>query len=100
MMAAINFDTAAKESARDPNARAMFEMLNKTVGGNREENLKRLAAAPAKAEQPFVSPLAWAYYSAYQSIILYGYLRAHILQIGMENPGRFFSEEPIKNLLK
>lgn len=98
-MAAIKFDAAAQESARNPKARELFETLSK-MGGDPDEMLKKLKDAPAKAQQPFVSPMAWAYFSAYQSITLYSHMRLRILSIGMEDPGKYMREEPMKNLLK
>lgn len=98
-MAVIKFEAAAEEAARNPAIRDMFTTLQKAVAGDPDALLKKLDAQ-AKEQQPFVSPLAWAYYSAYQSIVLHAFIRAKVLQIGLENPGQFFREEPIKKVLK
>ena len=99
LMTSIKFDAAAAASARNPKARELFETLSK-IGGDPDEKIKKLGEVPAKAQQPFVSPMAWAYFSAYQSIILYAYMRLRILGIGMEKPSEYFKEEPIRDLLK
>ena len=60
MMAGINFDVAAKRTPNEPKLRMVFEMIAKPslIDSFDKEH-------PAIHEQPFLSPLAWAYYSAY-----------------------------------
>lgn len=95
-MSAIKFDASAEEASRNPNLRRFFS----TIAGNHDEKLKLLSENQAKTEQPFVSPLAWAYFYAYQTIVLSAYMRAKMLEIGLEKPSKLFNEEGVKNLLK
>ena len=95
-MAVINFDVAAQEAPVSPNARKFFQVIT----GNQEDTFKKLSQTTPKKEQPFVSPLAWAYYSAYQAIVLGAYMRAKVLEFGVDNPQKILNEEPVKNLIK
>ena len=54
-----------------------------------------------KIEQPFVSPLAWAYFIAYLAIITYAVLGVVILglDIEVENADKMNDNEIIRNLL-
>jgi hypothetical protein len=61
LMTSINFDVAAREVHRHPNTQKFFRMIS---GGDQTANLSKIAQHPGKNEQPFVSPLAWAYFSA------------------------------------
>lgn len=97
VMAHINFDVAAKESPGRPNARQLFNMI---APPSLVENLKQDRATPAINEQPFVSPLAWAYFSAYQSIIFGAYIDARMLAEGVEDAGKFLRRGHARELLK
>lgn len=78
LMAVLKFDEAAKESARNPQFRETFKFM----GGNFDiNNLKTINASNAR---PFVSPLAWALYYAYQSIILHAVFKLKMLQLGSD----------------
>jgi hypothetical protein len=94
-MAVINFDEAAKEAPRDPKIRQFFEVISRTQVPD-ITNFKN----SARDEQPFVSQLAWAYFSAYQMIVLSSYMRAKILELGLDNPGKFLNNDNMKNILK
>jgi hypothetical protein len=96
VMAAINFDAAASEALRNLDLRKFFQ----TITGDHAANLKQLSENRAKSEQPFVSPLAWAYFHSYQTIVLSAYIRAKTLELGLATPRKLFADEPIKNLLK
>jgi hypothetical protein len=95
LMASINFEAAAKETPRDPKLRQFFEMISRTQVPDLA-NFKHTA----RDEQPFVSPLAWAYFSAYQTIVLSSYMRAKVLELGIENPGRLLNIDHVKGVLK
>jgi DNA-binding protein Fis len=69
-------------------------------GGDQTENLAKMAQHSGKSQQPFVSPLAWAYFSAYQTVVIGAYMRAKVLEIGMERFHKVITDEPIKNVLK
>jgi DNA-binding protein Fis len=97
MMGSINFDVAAREVHQNPNTQQFFRMIS---GGDQTENLAKMAQHSGKSQQPFVSPLAGAYFSAYQTVVVGAYIRAKVLEIGMEDAHQLITDEPIKNVLK
>lgn len=92
-MAVINFDAASKQSPHEPTLRKFFEIIGKNVPDD-------FPTALAHNERPFASPVAWALFSAYQTIIGGAYVRAKILELGIEGAGEFLNTEYVKNLLK
>jgi DNA-binding protein Fis len=97
MMGSINFDAAARQVHQHPNMQQFFRMIS---GGDQTENLAKMAQHSGRSQQPFVSPLAWAYFSAYQTVVVGAYIRAKVLEIGMEGANELITDEPIKNVLK
>jgi DNA-binding protein Fis len=97
MMGSINFDVAAREVHEHPDTQQFFRMIS---GEDQTENLAKLAQNSGRNHQPFVSPLAWAYFSVYQSVVLGAYLRARVLEIGLKDAHRLITDEPIKDVLK
>jgi hypothetical protein len=94
-MATISFDAAARRVPNDPNLRKFFDVIaNPTL----PENIKSETAAVT--EQPFLSPLAWAYFNAYQSIVMNGYLHARMLAEGVADASRFLKRDRVQDLLK
>jgi len=65
-MARINFSAAAKRVPDEPNLRKFFEIIGSNIPTD-------ALFGRAENEQPFVSPLAWAYYSAYRAILVSAY---------------------------
>lgn len=93
-MAVFKFDAVAKRTPHEPKLRKIFEVLgNQAPSPDKIDN-------PAKNERLFVSPIAWAYFSAYQAIVMGAYMRAKALEIGIEEPGEFFNTEHVRGLLK
>jgi hypothetical protein len=76
-MAVVKFEAAAKEAAKNPRFREFFSM----IGGI---DLNSLSTDQALKTRPFVSPLAWAYYSAYQAIVFHAVARLHMLKNGID----------------
>jgi hypothetical protein len=93
-MARINFSVVAEEAAGDRRIQEFAAMITKNVPDMKTFEI------PAKNEQPFVSALAWAYFSAYQMVVLAAYMRAKVLEFGLNNAAKLFNNEPIKALLK
>jgi hypothetical protein len=91
-MAIVKFDAAAKEAAKDPRFREMFAMMGTTFGMN------DLRANEASKSRPFLSQLAWAYYSAYQAIVVHAVIKLKALQSGLEKD--YADVEAIKRLVK
>jgi hypothetical protein len=95
-MARIKFDEAAKRTPTEPNLRRMFDTIAKQNLLSELESDKTVAIH----EQPFLSPLAWAYFSAYQSVVLGAYMDGRILADGVEDAGRFLNRGYARDLLK
>ncbi len=77
-MAQIKFDVAAKEAAKNPRFREMFNMLGGGV------DLKSFQTREAFKTRPFISPLSWALYSAYEAIVFHAVLKLHMLKSGLD----------------
>lgn len=76
-MAVVKFEAAAKEAAKNPRFREIFTMI-----GDIDPNAMK--TNQALKTRPFISPLAWAYYSAYQSIVFHAVARLHMLKNGID----------------
>jgi DNA-binding protein Fis len=97
MMGSINFDVAAREVHQHPNTQQFFRMIS---GGDQTETLAKMAQHSGKSQQPFISPLAWAYFSAYQTVVVGAYIRAKVLEIGLKDAQELITHDPIKDVLK
>lgn len=93
-LAILNFDALAKESPRNPKIRTFVE----TIGGDFDP--KSLNLSGASLARPFVTPLAWAYYSAFASVIMSAVTRMQMLKIGVDDAEKYISSEHLNNLLK
>jgi hypothetical protein len=56
--------------------------------------------ASVARERLYVSSLFWAYFSAYQAILLGAYVRAKVLEIGFESPQKFLKMDHDVKLIK
>ena len=93
-LATLKFEECAKESAKNPKFRQFIE----TIGGNLE--VKNLDTSGSNLARPFVTPLAWAYYSAYSSVILQAVAVMQILKIGVDKAEKYLNFDNTNNLLK
>ena len=93
-VAMLKYEVSAKEAAKNPNFRKVFELMG---GGFDPKSIKLDSASKAR---PFLSPLSWAYYNAYQSIIALNIVKFEFLKTGLEEPERFIDSEKVINLLK
>jgi hypothetical protein len=93
-LVSLKFDECAKESVKNPKFREFIE----TIGGN--FIIESIDLSGAKKARPFLTPLAWAYYSAYSSVIMLAVTKLQVLKIGVENPEKYFDFESTKKLLK
>jgi len=75
-MSVINFKEASELAESNPRAREMFTQLGNV-------DLKNLPTNKALKTRPFVSSLSWAYFSAYQAIVINAVIRMEILKIGI-----------------
>lgn len=93
-MATLKFEECVKVSAKNPQFRTFIE----TIGG--EFDLARVNLSGAALARPFITPLAWAYYSAYSSILVLAVMKMQILKIGVNDGEKFLNFESSNNLLK
>ena len=77
LMAVLKFEAVAEEAVKNPRLREMFMMLAKTF------DPKNIDVSGAARARPFVSPMAWALFSAYQAIALDAVLKLHIITAGV-----------------
>lgn len=80
-MAVLKYEVALKYAENNAELRAVFA----TMGGNFDTN--SISSHDSEKARPFVSPLIWAYFSAYHSIISAALLRAKLLASGVNIPG-------------
>lgn len=90
-MAIIKFEAFAKAAERDPRVREVvkaFDVDPATYGAAMEK---------ANSAQPFVSPVAWAYFKAYSLIVGYAITQVVILKTGQ--PAKMADPEPIISMV-
>lgn len=77
-IAAIKYENALRVAERDPRTREFFERI-----GGSPVNFHQVSAEKVR---PFISKLTWAYYHAYQSILVHSVLRMQLLRSGLNMP--------------
>ena len=77
LMASIKFDAAAEEAAKN----TQFREILKIMGGIFDP--KKIDLKQALLSRPYVSKLAWAYFSAYQSIVMHAVIQLESLKAGL-----------------
>ncbi|MQA65033.1 MAG: hypothetical protein GEU76_03895 [Alphaproteobacteria bacterium] len=93
-MAVIKFDVAADEAAKNPQFRKVFEIIGKVLPAG------KLPDIAAREERPFLSPMAWAYFSAYLAVLLHAYTRLKALEMGLEDSKNLLNDKYANDLLK
>ncbi|WP_299735771.1 hypothetical protein [uncultured Endozoicomonas sp.] len=93
-MSILDFEHCAQESLINPKFREFAEQ----IGGSFEPQIIKYELA--KQAQPYLTKLAWAYYSAYSVIITTAVLKLNFLKIGLKEPHRMLNIESTNNLLK
>ncbi|MBN1916711.1 MAG: hypothetical protein JW889_02280 [Verrucomicrobia bacterium] len=81
-MSGINFEVAARQSGKDEKTRTLFSMLDKTALGDKMEDL----LTSIEPERPFLTPVVWAAYSAYQSVLHLPAVQLKFLASGVGEP--------------
>lgn len=79
-MAIIKFDSSLELASENPKAREMFEMIASNV------ELGSVDTLASHKVRPFISPVAWAYFTAYTSILSHAVLKSHLLKKGLNYP--------------
>ena len=77
----INFEEASRVAAKNEKARAMFAGLAAPYAAVTYDLKSAMKA------RPFVSPMAWAIYSAYQAVVLLGITKLNVLKTGIDGKG-------------
>ncbi len=91
-MAGLKFDVAKEEAVKNPKFREVF----KAFGGGFDFN--KPSTLDALKSRPFVSPLAWAYFSVYASIVAHAVIRMKGLEVGADID--FANTEQVTKLVK
>ncbi|MGI2801123.1 hypothetical protein ACRTC3_21450 [Photobacterium damselae] len=79
-MAMVKFDDALKLSETEQRVRDMFESIGSHVDPS------KLSTVEAHKVRPFLSPVPWAYFSAYSAIVSHAVLKMHMLKKGLNLP--------------
>ena len=75
----IKFEVAAKEASQNIELREKFKAMGAGL------DIESLATEDADACRPFLSPLVWAYFSAYRAIFYYYFMKQKFLESGLKN---------------
>lgn len=95
-MAVINLPQVDKRIAREPKLQQFFGMMTANIP-DLDINAPQNAAYH---DRPFLSPLAWAYFSAYSMIAMSGFAHAKMLGLGLEGTERLMDVDSMRNLLR
>ncbi len=79
-MSIINFVNTAERIKKDPQLKQFINSLLKAHIPQDKEGISR----SVHSERPFLSPLSWAFYAAYEAIVFGAYARAKVLEIGYD----------------
>jgi hypothetical protein len=93
LVSMIKFDVAAREAAGNAQFRDVMKVFLQPPPD-------KLPNDPAKNERPFLSPLAWAYLSAYRTILLSAYMRLALLTGGIEKADTLLDDKETIKVLK
>lgn len=74
----LKWEAISKEVARNPKAKDLFSMWK--IDQDKYEG----AGHSAQKARPFLTPVAWAYFAAYQAILLHAVAFIKMLQIGVD----------------
>lgn len=74
----LKWEAISKEVARNPKAKELFAMWK--IDDGKYEG----AGHSAQKARPFITPVAWAYFAAYQAILLHAVAFIKMLQIGVD----------------
>jgi hypothetical protein len=99
MMSVVNFEALAKRT-RDPNIQMFLDVMG--AGAPDVKNAKDISQLKnvARDERPFLPELAWAYFSAYTTILFGNLLRYMVLKTGLPGVAEVLTNEPAKKILK
>jgi hypothetical protein len=95
----IKFEAAAKASKEQSGMKELFGFVDKMYLGsfNKQATDDRLQSL--EAERPFLSPVVWALYSAYNMALMRAVVEIKLLMVGVGEP-ELLTSTPTDNLLK
>jgi hypothetical protein len=91
-MAAVKFEPALKEAVKNPRMRMIFETIKLP------EEMGAEAFALAHRARPHVSPLAWAFFAAWQAVVTHSTVQLKLLQSGADVPGAVDNTRVVSSL--
>ena len=77
-MSRIKFEEAAEAAKTDPNVRKLVEVLDKQI----DPEVIKARLVPSKS-RPYVTPMLWASYSAYSTVMMQAVMRAYVIKHGV-----------------
>lgn len=77
-MSRIKFEEAAEAAKTDPNVRKLVEVLDKQI----DPDAIKAQLVPSKS-RPYVTPMLWASYSAYSTVMMQAVMRAYVIKHGV-----------------
>ena len=92
MMSVTKFEAVAEGAVTDPRLREMYA----TIGGGFD--ISKVDVSGANKARPFVTPMVWALFSAYQAIVAYSCLQIEIIKAGIGNRN-YINKEAVKTLV-
>ena len=92
-MAVLKWDKISEEVARNPRAKEFF--LAFKVDANKANEPVKLA----QQARPFITPVAWAYYAAYQAILMHALTLVRMLELGVDAQ-KFLDSKNLISLIK
>jgi hypothetical protein len=93
-LAVFKLAEAAKLASTDPRIQKMMDDLTKSMA---PEKLGQ--TGNASNERPFLSPLAWAYFSAYVTVIAFYFAYGKLIAVGLEGGDRLIDEDNLRKTL-
>jgi hypothetical protein len=92
LMAIVKYEYSMQEAEKNPRFREAFEIM----GGGFD--IGKLDLSSATKARPFLSPMSWAYFSAYQAIAMQAVAKWTALRHGINAPD-MFDHESVKKLV-
>ena len=89
----FKWDAISEEVGKNPRAKEIFSIFK--VDQTKNES----AFYSAQKARPFITPVAWAYFAAYQAIIMHAVVFIKILQIGLDGH-KYLANENLIKLIK
>lgn len=93
-IAVFRFENASEIATTSEELRQVFE----TMGANFDDSC--LSTPEASQARPFVTQMAWAYFSAYQGILGHYVVKMKVLQNGFQDASKLIENEKMASLIK